>query len=456
MPTTPTIDSLINVADSGRAGLLVATNQLGTGAMAMLVRSDGEQLSIRCVTPSSVSGSYWNYLDISSALVEVAIGEFNQSPTAGSEYFMVGPALTSGSLITGKQYVVFNYAAGDNFTNIGGANFTLYTFTATGTTPTTWTNGSQVYEITAAIPCGSNAATVATALNATAAITAAGGVTVVLLSTGNYVVTFVIPGTRYLIQGNGVLLQPLSSIISQRIQTGTTSVQEIQLLRVVVNPYCYATPSTALPAAAATVAQLQTGASGVPSIQSVTINANAYGGAFNMIIPGVGGFVINQGSTAAQVQAQIGTGTVAVTNPTGQPNVYIFTWLANGAQTAITANAVNLLVPIGVTGPLITNTEGVLAAFARQGMPETINLWYQVKLTFPGQSPRTVLLVQVEVSSTVIDTATILPAPLPSYYTQAQCNALFVTYAGATFPNSDPHVVNTLYRNGAALNVSLG
>lgn len=53
-------------------------------------------------------------------------------------------SLTSGTLVTGEEYIIDTFVAGDDFTNIGGTNVTDNIFTATGTTPTTWTNGSSL------------------------------------------------------------------------------------------------------------------------------------------------------------------------------------------------------------------------------------------------------------------------------------------------------------------------
>lgn len=55
------------------------------------------------------------------------------------------PDLTSGTLEVGRKYVITSFEAGDNFTNVGAAsNATGVEFVATGTTPTTWTNSSQL------------------------------------------------------------------------------------------------------------------------------------------------------------------------------------------------------------------------------------------------------------------------------------------------------------------------
>lgn len=54
---------------------------------------------------------------------------------------------TSGTLTVGKKYRINNWITDDDFTNIGGTNVDGTEFTATGTTPTKWTNSSTVVEI---------------------------------------------------------------------------------------------------------------------------------------------------------------------------------------------------------------------------------------------------------------------------------------------------------------------
>jgi len=56
--------------------------------------------------------------------------------------------LTSGTLTIGKKYRIVNYISDDNFTNIGASsNATDIEFIATGTTPTKWTNSSQLKKL---------------------------------------------------------------------------------------------------------------------------------------------------------------------------------------------------------------------------------------------------------------------------------------------------------------------
>jgi len=63
-----------------------------------------------------------------------------------------GYAATSGLLIAGQTYYIASYVAGDDFTNVGGTNVTGNTFTASGTTPTTWTNSSILVSVGISAP----------------------------------------------------------------------------------------------------------------------------------------------------------------------------------------------------------------------------------------------------------------------------------------------------------------
>lgn len=63
-----------------------------------------------------------------------------------SKYITIKPPapISSGSLINGAWYVISNIAAGDDFSNVGYVSSGV-PFQATGTTPTSWTNGTLVY-----------------------------------------------------------------------------------------------------------------------------------------------------------------------------------------------------------------------------------------------------------------------------------------------------------------------
>lgn len=62
-----------------------------------------------------------------------------------------GADLTSGAVVVGKYYRISSFISGDDFKNVGATtNVAGKIFKATGTTPTTWINGSTLNEITVA------------------------------------------------------------------------------------------------------------------------------------------------------------------------------------------------------------------------------------------------------------------------------------------------------------------
>ena len=61
-----------------------------------------------------------------------------------------GATLTNSVLVSGKMYRIVTFATGDDFANVGaGSNATGVIFRATGTAPTTWSNGSVLRQLDA-------------------------------------------------------------------------------------------------------------------------------------------------------------------------------------------------------------------------------------------------------------------------------------------------------------------
>ena len=76
----------------------------------------------------------------SSGLTDLFISSL---PTWNDIY--MGTTVTSGSLVVGTKYTIKTFATSDDFTNVGASsNASGIEFIATGTTPTTWTNGSAI------------------------------------------------------------------------------------------------------------------------------------------------------------------------------------------------------------------------------------------------------------------------------------------------------------------------
>lgn len=80
------------------------------------------------------------------------------SPSAGASYLNYVALLTqtyvsstSGLLVVGKTYQIDTLVAGDDFANVGYVASST-PFIATGTTPTVWTNSTEVINITDSAP----------------------------------------------------------------------------------------------------------------------------------------------------------------------------------------------------------------------------------------------------------------------------------------------------------------
>ncbi len=60
-----------------------------------------------------------------------------------------GATMTAGALVVGQKYLVSHFETDDDFSNVGATNADGNIFVASGTTPTTWTNGSILQALAA-------------------------------------------------------------------------------------------------------------------------------------------------------------------------------------------------------------------------------------------------------------------------------------------------------------------
>lgn len=101
------------------------------------------------------NATYWTALttsiesdDVRSILVELI--DDKEKVRANWSYKTIGDPATSGSLVVGSRYRITSYLGSDDFANVGAAsNADDVEFTATGTTPTVWSNSSILQEIEA-------------------------------------------------------------------------------------------------------------------------------------------------------------------------------------------------------------------------------------------------------------------------------------------------------------------
>lgn len=241
----------------------------------------------------------------STDVVQVGLGTGYTLPTAGVWTLGFG-ILTSGTVTNGKRYRIRDFNAGDSFTNIGaGSNATGQVFTATGTTPTTWTNGSELIEITADLDFDNTDAELQTALNNLASVNAAGGVTVLENVTGLFTVTFNNAGSRADMEGYTENLAPESLVEVGTLVNGTSLLREIQSVRVTQNPVGLKTLDSAITAATGTVSEVTVGGAGLNAKVRLTLDPLPYGGSFTLTVRGVESALLDADASAEDIVAAL-------------------------------------------------------------------------------------------------------------------------------------------------------
>ncbi len=410
MPQFYDLDLIINAADPRLSGLLALgpNNEVTRGIIRVPQTVRGDQLNarIRLVTPSVSAQRQFDDVDLSAATVTVAIGIPDVPPTGGTFFLKVGNPLTIGTLGATRRYQIVTYVSGDDFANVGGTNVSGNIFIANyhpsqvgGTvTPTNWSHGSSLQEITTDLSYAATSNDVASAFSNTDAIKNAGGVTITSPNAGVFFVAFNNFGTQVLMVGNGSNLLPLSTIFIDRSQIGSSTAAEIQLIRILQNPYCIAQLGENFPPADYTVTNLQTGDSSNPSIQRLALTPAPYSGTFTFILGGTtftAPFSINQNSMQTLIGAK------ANVLQSGQFQ-WDFTFTSNGSQSAITANVSGLGVPIGVTGQVLLNTVGLYQALNATSA-NSLFLTLEVKIQFANSLSQTKLQLPINVTRSIID-----------------------------------------------------
>lgn len=273
-----------------------------------LIESIASPLTSRLFEPQDLTG--WSF--------RAALGNGFLPPVAGVWFILSGINLTAGLLTVGKRYKIVTFVALDVFTNVGAAsNATGVVFTATGTTPTTWTHASILQECTTSLGYAPTYAQIQTALDATAWIVSAGGVTV-SGSSGFFYFTFTTAGSRSQMTGDTTNLAPLSLADFSTLIDGTTTLAEVQAVRLLQNPGAYCTLTIANTAAGAGVTLIQTGGAGLNakyrlSFATRTSGLLLAGGTYKIVAYAAGDNFTNVGGTNATNAVFVASGTTPTT-----------------------------------------------------------------------------------------------------------------------------------------------
>jgi len=225
-PSTPV--RLFDIYAPGRDGVYDSVFSQNQADIQSYVENDQIKLRIGLIARAATTTQrIYDYVNPSGATVELAIGQIDSTPTGGT--FQLSYAADT----TGLTALAYNISA----------------------------------------------ATLQTALNANPGISGGGAtVTVTAVATAVYRIAWDQVGVRSLLAADGANLTPGSTVTASRVVTGTASVKEVQIVRLLQRPYAYNATWSAFPVAAAAVTQLQTGTSSLPSIQRVSLDPEPFDG----------------------------------------------------------------------------------------------------------------------------------------------------------------------------------
>lgn len=396
-------------------------------------------------------------VNASAYAIKVALGNGYLGPLAGQWFLQSGVNLSSGTVTNTKRFIIQNYVAGDDFTNIGAAtNTTGVEFVAIGTTPTTWTNGSDLQEICANLNWNSAASDVQTALNNMAIVTAAGGVTVTTSGT-LFIAQWAAPGAVTTLVGNGGGLAPLSIVDVSPLITGTSQIEAVQTVRLVQNPGAFQLLGNASAAASVACIRTQIGGGGFNETWQVVVDSRSFAGIFNLVFTNAASavqesnpIVFNTTDVAMQSTLQaltnIGVGNLSVSQVA--PWTYVLQFIGSLANQAINAAAFvgapgGLQVPLGRYDNL--NLQTAALDLILNGA-QSAGIKCEIRSQPPAGVEDYVLQQSQTLISSIVPPASSTPAPT------LVVNAENINFNG--LPTSLPATSGILWNNGGTLAIS--
>lgn len=307
------------------------------------------------------------------------------------------------------------------------------TFTLTFGTGGTSTTGGIAYN--------ASASAISTALNALTTITSAGGVTVAFVD-GLFTVTFDSAGARTQITGDASNLAPVSIVETGTEVDGTSSLNEIQTIKIYQSPATFVELTTVSAGPGATVTAVQTGGGGLNAKYRVNLSPSlpvppdyaVYGGIFSVTVRGDESAPVAWNAAATDLQTAIGAlasvgGAANVFVSYESPGQYLIVFQGAKANTdmgAVTSDGTALLCIQYLTGTLHLDVVGIDLLLA--GSQKNVSTTFQIVGSYNGE-PREQLYgpVSINVSPGIITPGALTPQPVVSFYTSAQVDALFLS-----------------------------
>jgi hypothetical protein len=285
-------------------------------------------------------------------------------------------------------------------------------------------------DTTAALAFNITAAALATALNALASITAAGGVSVSKIG-DNYNIVFNQNGARGDILTDSTALIPLSNATVAKLQVGDSTRPQIALVHLQRTIAGLATSFTATPASAITIESLAAW-DGIRAEYRASITPDPKGGSFSLAFDAATGTDVSSASigidaSALDVQNALNLGALVDKVSVSQVGAYAYdiTVTAEPGTGGLTANGAGLISFAGYVGELSLNTAEAISLLDGANFVST-NL--EVEITSDSKT-LTVLQIPCTLKNAVIDAGSVQPLILDTYLTEASADGRYARQA---------------------------
>jgi len=364
-----TLDLYIDTA----TGELISGGSVIGGSLPTLTRNDSYTLRLRLME-RQINGSY-NDIDLTGASLKVAIGGIEDQPSDGSFKLVVNGVTSTEIPYNATAVCVYN-AVSNNVSTV------------------------SIY----------------------------GG-----LSYGYYLLTASQPNTALSFTSDTFTLFPTSTILVNTRRNPTTGINAQQTVQLIKNPVVYADTFSNTPTAGqATLTKINDGSSSENETYELALGNTVRGGLFSFNFGPNSTTGIAPLTSAITVQTQlaavtgIGAGNISVQENGKQGYTIQFVGglgLTN-ISTALNLDATGLdFIPLKQT-TLTMNTAELADAFAEAG-EDTIDSTLEIELT-QNSTPKTIYQGAVTIRKDLITVGQAVPGSQASYYTAAQCDALFV------------------------------
>ena len=280
---------------------------------------------------------------------------------------------------------------------------------------------------TSALPYNATAAQLQAALNALASITSAGGVTVSKIG-DNYNIAFNTAGVRTELTTDSTSLIPLSTAVVAILQAGTISKPQISLVHLQRTVAGLATTFTQTSASQITVESL--GAwNGSKATFRVSISPDPKGGTFTLGFDALTGddvstASINVGASGQDVQNALNIKALLDKVAVSQVGAYAYdiSVSTQPGTNGLTANAAGLLSFSGYKGDLSLNTAEAISLLDGA---ESVETTLEVEITSDTKT-LTLLQIPCTLKNAVIDAGSVEPLVLDTYLSQTTADGRYL------------------------------